>query len=70
MEALPHYGRVCRRVMGARYWTGLLKWLRTDAVVQDRLDAEVLGLFTIVDSVEEALAVIQNVAVERDLVQR
>jgi hypothetical protein len=56
--------------MGARYWTGLLKWLRTDAVVQDRLDAEVLGLFTIVDSVEEALAVIQNVAVERDLVQR
>lgn len=57
-------------LMGTRYWTGLLEWLRTDAVAQDRLDAEALGLFTLVDSVEEALAVIQNFAAERDLIQR
>lgn len=57
-------------LMGAQYWNGLLEWLRTDVVAHDRLDAEALGLFTLVDSVEGALAVIQNFAAERDLIQR
>jgi hypothetical protein len=56
--------------MGTRYWTGLLEWLRTDAVAQERLDAEALRLFTVVNTVGEAMEVIQNFAAERDLIHR
>jgi len=57
-------------LMGASHWTGLLKWLQTEAVAQERLEASALDLFTAVDSVEEAMAVIQNFAAERDLLGR
>jgi hypothetical protein len=57
-------------LMGTRYWTGLLEWLRTDAVAQERLDAEALRLFTVVNTVGEAMEVIQNFAAERDLIHR
>ena len=57
-------------LMGAQYWTGLLNWLKTEAVGEERLDASALGLFTVVNSVEEAMAVIQNFVAERDLIGR
>jgi hypothetical protein len=57
-------------LMGAPYWTGLLDWLRTDVVAQERLDASALDLFRIVNSVEEAMAAIHKFAAERDLIQR
>ena len=56
--------------MGASHWTGLLKWLRTEAVAQERLEASALDLFIVANSVEEAVAVIKNVAAERDLLGR
>jgi uncharacterized protein (TIGR00730 family) len=57
-------------LMGAAYWTGLLEWLRTDAVAHERLDAEALDLFRVVNSVDEAMAVIQTCAAERALTGR
>jgi uncharacterized protein (TIGR00730 family) len=57
-------------LMGGSHWTGLLEWLRTEAVAQERLDASALDLFTVVNSVEEAMAVVQSVAAERDLLGR
>ena len=57
-------------LMGAQYWTGLLNWLKTEAVGEERLDASALGLFTVVNSVEEAMAAIQNFVAERDLIGR
>lgn len=52
-------------LMGAEYWTGLLEWLRMEVVAQERLDAEALRLFTVVNSVEEAMATINKFAAER-----
>jgi len=57
-------------LMGAAHWSGLLKWLRTEAVAQERLEAAALDLFTVANTVEEAVAIIQNVAAERDLLGR
>jgi len=57
-------------LMGAQYWAGLLDWLRTDAVAQERLDTEALDLFRVVNSVEEAMATIQSFTEERDLIGR
>ena len=57
-------------LMGAQYWNGLLEWLGTDVVAHERLDAEALDLFTVVNSVEEALKAIHKYAAQRDLTQR
>ena len=52
-------------LMGAEYWTGLLEWLRTAAVEQERLEPAALDLFTIVNTVEDALTVIQSCRVQK-----
>jgi uncharacterized protein (TIGR00730 family) len=47
-------------LMGRSYWSGLLQWIETAAVKEERLEAAALARFHITDSVEEALRLIQT----------
>lgn len=47
-------------MVGRDYWEGLLYWLRSQAVQRNCLDAEDLQLITLVDTAEEAAAVIKD----------
>ena len=44
--------------MGAATWDGLLQWLRSSALPEGRVSAEDLGLLTITDDPDEAIAAI------------
>jgi uncharacterized protein (TIGR00730 family) len=50
-------------LIGTDYWSGLLKWLRETATGVGCIDADDLGLVTVTDDVDEAVATI--VAVDR-----
>jgi len=45
-------------LMGAATWDGLLQWLRSSALPEGRVSAEDLGLLTITDDPDEAIAAI------------
>jgi uncharacterized protein (TIGR00730 family) len=48
-------------LMGVRTWDGLLRWLREDAYVDGRIGDDDLGLVTITDDPDEAIAAITAV---------
>ncbi len=47
-------------LMGRSYWSGLLEWLRTQAVGHEFLDPPNLDLFTVTDDVQEVVTIIEN----------
>jgi uncharacterized protein (TIGR00730 family) len=45
-------------LVGSRAWSGLLDWLRSDAVADGRIDAADLDLVTVTDDPDEAVAAV------------
>jgi uncharacterized protein (TIGR00730 family) len=47
-------------LVGRDYWQGFLEWLTTTAVGQGRVSAEDMTIFTLAETPEEVLTVIQR----------
>ncbi|HUJ76705.1 MAG TPA: TIGR00730 family Rossman fold protein [bacterium] len=47
-------------LLGRDYWAGLLDWLRSTVVNQGMVYAEDLNLMTVTDSIEEAVALVED----------
>ncbi|MDH4225827.1 MAG: TIGR00730 family Rossman fold protein [Deltaproteobacteria bacterium] len=47
-------------LMGRQYWGGLVDWLKNTVVAQGMLDEAELSLFHVVDTIEEAIDVVES----------
>lgn len=47
-------------LIGSDYWQGLLDWLKTSMAGEGLISPEDLDIFTVTDSIDEAVAVIKN----------
>ncbi len=54
MEALPII------LIGKEFWKGLIKWMKSTLIHHGMIDAEELGLFYLVDTPDEAVAIINK----------
>lgn len=53
-------GRFPIILVGKEYWSGLVEWIKTVLVTEKYINADDLKLFTVVDTAEEAVNVIDN----------
>jgi uncharacterized protein (TIGR00730 family) len=57
-------------LFGTQYWSGLINWLRETMLREGKIAEEDLNLFTVTDSIDEAIDVIVHCLHERDWRQR
>ena len=53
-------GRFPIILVGKDYWSGLIDWIKSVLVTEKYINADDLKLFTVVDTAEEAVNVIDN----------
>ena len=47
-------------MVGIQYWSGLMEWIKTVLVTEKYINPDDMKLFTIVDTADEAVAVIDS----------
>ena len=47
-------------LFGSEYWSGLIEWIKSTMLEQENISPEDLDLFTITDSIEETIRIIQS----------
>ncbi|MBA2389843.1 MAG: TIGR00730 family Rossman fold protein [Geodermatophilaceae bacterium] len=52
-------------LLGTRYWSGLINWIRDTALAEGKVAARDLALITVTDDVDEAVAAVLSSAAQR-----
>lgn len=59
-EAYVNGKMLMTRLVGRKYWSGLIKWLKNTVVAVEHLDEEDFNLFTITDDPDEIVELVEN----------